>query len=306
MAEDGSTTPGRATVGVIAARVETQLNQQALKRKFDFEEGAARRIARRSSKPLPEGGWMEDDHRERIRVIKLPPLGNASNATFLRVNPTYVPPKVCERLCMRARIGKTYAACPISDILAAYLRRVGFEVIVDDSAEQVGVTCAIVAARYLVDSVKAKDIFAASLARAVEKRWLRMANRSLSLFTEAEMQGHVLFGDETAYRLGCGEPTRYLNGEELQRCLRLFWEMTNEEMKASNMKGGDSGDVFDVHSVDGALAILAKDLRAAQEGIADHAQRFIAVSNGTTATKRGWHWCPLVYEIRPKSGGVRE
>ena len=31
-----------------------------------------------------------------------------------------------------------------------------------------------------------------------------MANRSLSLFTEAEMQGHVLFGDETAYRLGCG------------------------------------------------------------------------------------------------------
>ena len=36
-----------------------------------------------------------------------------SNATFLRVNPTYVPPKVCERLCMRARIGKTYAACPI-------------------------------------------------------------------------------------------------------------------------------------------------------------------------------------------------
>ena len=54
------------------------------------------------------------------------------------------------------------------------------------------------------------------------------------------------------------EPTRYLNGEELQRCLRLFWEMTNEEMKASNMKGGDSGDVFDVQSVDGALAILAK------------------------------------------------
>ena len=42
------------------------------------------------------------------------------------------------------------------------------------------------------------------------------------------------------------------------------------------------------------------------QGIADHAQRFIAVSNGTTATKRGWHWCPLVYEIRPKSGGVRE
>ena len=69
---------------------------------------------------------------------------------------------------MDMRMHVSMYMCPVrSDILAAYLRRVGFEVIVDDSAEQVGVTCAIVAARYLVDSVKAKDIFAASLARAV-------------------------------------------------------------------------------------------------------------------------------------------
>ena len=106
-------------------------------------------------------------------------------------------------------------------------------------------------------------------------------------------------------------------------------------MQVSGIDGADKfdpQDVFDCESVDGALAILAGDIKTAMKVGANGpripcpsqlpipidliasslmcvvcglqgggaAQRFIAVNNGTTSRPDGIHWCPLVYEIMPE------
>ena len=111
------------------------------------------------------------------------------------------------------------------------MRELGFDVTVDHSAEQLPLTCGIVAPHAAVDMFTAVDWRTCDVRRAVEIDWLRAINRKLGLFTSVELESSSAeLLDDEALRLSCGEPSRMLMGAEVLCAAAQFWQQAADQL----------------------------------------------------------------------------
>jgi len=301
--------PGCVADAVIAGRLRLQKEQESKKRARVTEAPVAvdasrerKRARRQESKTMPSGDNILRLNRDAIAKAGLPPIGR-EGVTLLRVNEKYQRPAEHANMNLSAAIADGWAGSTTSTKLADYLRRLGFNVTLDQSAEQHGFTCGLVASRWILDKFVAEQDCHTSLARAVELRWLAKANRELELFSEEELSGSVSLR-EGAHRCANGEPTRYLDGAEVAAAARLFWEPIAERLDASESRGQFERDCdmewLGVESLDSAIAVLATDLALAKTGAP--VERFLVVNDAMSssdASGGGTHWFPVTWSIIP-------
>jgi len=190
--------------------------------------------------------------------------------------------------------------CDATERMRAYMRRVGCVVPpVDRSARQYATACGVVAARALVDMMAAADWRTVDLGRAVEDRWLDLANRECSLFSNAVLEGSAPIPNGSIQLPG-RPPSRFLTGCELENVVECFYaHLWPVEVRTYGVADGRArSSWFDgAVTTDGFVASLAQDVSLV------HCRggkqlRFFALHDAD-GCGRGTHWVAVVYEVCP-------